>query len=77
LDGKRSTNIGIALSKVKADYSTLRRALLLMKPELAGITLNTIDSLSLALPNSEDIMAAKQFSGPVDQLAPVGSMVRR
>ena len=55
LDGKRSTNIGIAMSKVKADYASLRRALLLMKPELANITMDTVESLRVALPTAEDL----------------------
>ena len=71
MDGKRSTNIGIALSKVKADYATLRKALLLMKPELTGIVLETVESLRVALPTAEDIQAAKAFNGPENQLAPV------
>ena len=71
LDGKRSTNIGIAISKVKADYDTLRRALLMMKPDLAGITMDTVESLRVALPTAEDMQAAKGYNGPVEQLAPV------
>ena len=73
LDGKRSTNIGIAMSKVKADYASLRRALLLMKPELANITMDTVESLRVALPTAEDLQAAKGYSGPPEQLAPVWS----
>lgn len=71
LDGKRSTNIGIAMSKVKSDYASLRKALLLMKPELANITNETVESLRVALPNAEDIKAAKAYTGPAEMLAPV------
>lgn len=59
------------MSKVKVDYDTLRKALLLMKPELAGITMDTVESLRVALPTDEDMQATKAYSGPVDQLAPV------
>lgn len=56
---------------MKVDYDTLRRALLLMKPELAGITMDTVESLRVALPTAEDMQAARGYSGPVEQLAPV------
>lgn len=76
LDGKRATNIGIAISKVKCDCLTLRKALLLMKPELANITYETLESLRVALPNAEDQKSVKDFEekikGPVERLAPVG-----
>ena len=71
LDGKRSTNIGIATSKVKCDCTSLRKALLLLKPEIANITNETVESLRVALPTAEDIKAAKGYTGPIDQLAPV------
>ena len=71
LDGKRSTNIGIATSKVKCDCASLRKALLLLKPEIANITNETVESLRVALPTAEDIKAAKGYTGPIDQLAPV------
>lgn len=71
LDGKRSTNVGIAMSKVKCDYSTLRKALLLMKPELANITYETLESLSVALPNEDDQTKANTFTGQPEMLAPV------
>lgn len=75
LDGKRSTNIGIATSKVKCDCASLRKALLLLKPEIANITNETVESLRVALPTAEDIKAAKGYSGPIDQLAPVLSFI--
>lgn len=71
LESQRSTNIGIAISKVKCDYESLRKALMLVKPEIAGITIDLIENLRVALPNDEDMKLAQGFSGPVEMLAPV------
>ena len=75
LDGKRSTNIGIALSKVKCDTADLRKALLLVKPEIANITFEIIESLRVALPTAEDLKAAKAYSGDPNKLAPVNAFL--
>lgn len=70
MDGKRSTNVGIAISKIKVEPAVLRRSLLLLEPELADITLSTLESLSVALPTSDDLKAASAFSGDPEKLAP-------
>ena len=75
MDGQRSTNIGIALSKVKVEYPVIRRSLMLLDPELAGLTPDTIESLQVALPNDEDKKATLGRNDPLDKLAPVGCWV--
>ena len=70
LDGKRSTNVGIAISKIKVDPSVLRRSLLLLEPELADISLSTLESLNVALPTPEDLKASSAYTGDPEKLAP-------
>lgn len=74
MDGQRSTNIGIALSKIKVEFSAVRRALMLLDPDLASITPETLESLQVALPNNEDRKLAQGHNEPLETLAPVGSI---
>ena len=75
MDVQRRAEIEFALSKVKVEYPVIRRSLMLLDPELAGLTPDTIESLQVALPNDEDKKATLGRNDPLDKLAPVGCWV--
>ena len=48
----------------------MRRSLLLLEPELADISLSTLESLNVALPTPEDLKASSTYTGDPEKLAP-------
>ena len=48
----------------------MRRSLLLLEPELADISLSTLESLNVALPTPEDLKASSAYTGDPEKLAP-------
>ena len=48
----------------------LRRSLLLLEPEIADISLSTLESLNVALPTPEDLKASAGYTGDPEKLAP-------
>lgn len=75
IDGKRATNVAIAIARIKYNYGEIREHIRSLNEQ--AFSLEQLNSIKDSLPTDDEIKTLKSFAGDTTRLGEVGTCASR